>query len=231
MLNYDTTENLILVAGCFVEVERVAMYEDRTIEIKYLHNFSSGEKVSFYHQQRARKKAAREYAETWHHLTGSTNAIPVVNYEPQNSSALEIKYILNRITANDPRDTTFELGRLDSVSNADRLALEIAKAFCTNSTCRKVVLKNIGLTDKGLLPILSVLQRKKLVLLDIAGNKFTDESFRVIEGVLSNPKTEWSQVNLGSIRMSPERATSLSQYSNVVFQNWSPVGGKIDQRT
>ena len=187
-------------------------YEE--IEIKYLGNFTPPERVSFYRQQRARKKAAYDNA-----VLASSDSITVLqNDELKRNSALEIRYVLNRIAANDPRDTEFELGKADSISNADKLALDIAKAFQTNTACRRVVLKGIGLTDQGLLPILSVLQRKRLLLLDVADNKFSEASFRVIENAVSHPSTAWQQVDLGRIKVSPELATVLSKHSNIAFQ-------------
>lgn len=190
--------------------------ESGEIEEKYLSNFSVEEKVALYHQQQARKNALQDHETRLLSLIYKGAPVFFSSCNPEKKSALEIRYILNKIAANDPRDTTFALHRIDCVANADRLALQIAKAFQTNSVCQHVVLNNIGLTDKGMLPILSVLQNKELRMLDIGENKISDESFQAIETILSNPENKWHQVKLGRIK-DPHWAEVFSKHSHLTF--------------
>ncbi len=175
------------------------MYEDHTIEAKYLHNFSEKEKKSFCREQQRWRKDQAKYRANLEELLSSDSPAVFSNWEPRPSTALEIKYMLNRIAENDPRDTKFELGSIDPVSNPGQLALQIAKSFQTNSVCKTVVLSEIGLTDNAILPILSVLSRKELELLDISGNKITNKTIRVIEKIVKDPNTKWKHIQVGKL--------------------------------
>ena len=187
-----------------------------TIEEKYLKNFSIEEKVALYHQQQARKSAIQDRETRLLNLVYRDFPSAHLTHDPEKKSALEIRYVLNRIAADDPRDTVFELRRRDAISNADRLALQIAKSFQTNTACRTIILNNIGLTDNGMMPILSVLKHKELLLIDIGENKLSDESFQSLEAILSDPANKWSQVKLGRIK-NPDWANVFSCHHNLSF--------------
>ena len=163
------------------------MYEDHTMEERYLHNFSDKEKEVFCHQHEKWEKNMAEYKGKLYELIFSDSPAIFANYEPKPNTFLEIKYVLNRIKANDPRDTAFELRPMDKVPNADRLALDIANAFRENTVCKKVILSGIGLTDKGAVPVLRTLRHNQLDLLDIKNNKLENNSFQTIDEILSNP--------------------------------------------
>ena len=193
------------------------MYEDYTLEEKYLHNFSTKEKACFYHQHKKRVQSMAEYEGKLHELIFLDSPAIFGNSEPSPTSSLEIKYILNRIAANDPRDTSFELGEMDSVPHPDRLALDIAKSFRDNTICKQIILNGIGLTDNGIIPILHTLKTKELDLLDIRNNKLTAPSIQVLETILSNPETKWQKVNLGRVPVLAEQRKSLEMHKNLSF--------------
>ena len=136
---------------------------------------------------------------------------------------MEIKYVLNRIAANDPRDWSLDLTTGDDVRNADRLALDIAKAFHNNTRCKRVIIAGIGLTDNGMIPLLRALSKKELSCVNISGNKITDKSLEVLDAILANPETKWKHVGLGEIRITPQRAESLKKHphTDVTFEEKS----------
>ena len=193
------------------------MYEDRTIEEKYLYNFSLKERELFYKEQRAKWDSLARYQGKLNELMFSESEAIFANYEPRPSSTLEILYVLNRIAANDPRDTAFELGKIDYVINADQWAPIIARSFKKNTHCKTVVLNQIGLTDEGLLTILESLKDNELSLLDIAGNQATNRSWSKVDEILSDSQNKWEKVCLGKIKTTPELANSLAKHSNLSF--------------
>ena len=198
------------------------MYEDHTVEEKYLHNFSDKEKEVFYHQHEKWKKNIAEYEGKLYELIFSDSPAIFENYEPKPNTFLEIRYVLNRIKANDPRDTAFELGPMDNVPNADRLALDIAKAFRENTVCKKVILSGIGLTDNGIVPVLCALRHNQLDLLNLSHNRFGKASIQQIDKILSNPENKWKQVYLGKIEATPEQKKALERHQNLSFVSVSP---------
>ena len=192
--------------------------KDRTIEEKYLHNFSPKERELFYQEQRAKWDALARYQGKLNELMFSESKAIFANDEPTvASSPLEIKYVLNRIAANDPRDRAFELGKMDCVVNGDEWAGFIAQSFKNNTHCKMVILNHIGLTDAGLIPILESLKDNELSLLNIAGNKATSKSFQKIDEILSNPQNKWGKVCLGKIKTTPELANSLTKHPKLSF--------------
>ena len=198
------------------------MYEDHTIEEKYLHNFSSEEKKKFYRQHEKWEKDMAKYNAKLYELIFSNSSAIFANYEPEPNTFLEIKYILNRIAANDLRDTAFELGPMDNIPNADRLALDIAKAFHGNTVCKKVILSGIGLTDNGAVPVLRTLRNNQLDLLDVENNKLGNESIQTIDGILSNPEHKWHRINLGPIQTTPGQKRALERHQNLSFISVPP---------
>ena len=193
------------------------MYEDHTVEEKFLHNFSDKEKAIFYQQHEKWDKRMAEYKGKLYEAIFSDSPAIFANYEPKANTFLEIKYVLNRIAANDPRDTAFELGPMDEVLNADRLALDIAKFFRGNTVCKKVILSGIGLTDNGAVPVLRALRHNQLDLLDIENNKLENNSFQTIDEILSNPENKWEKVYLGKIKVTPEQQRALEKHKNLSF--------------
>ena len=193
------------------------MYEDHTVEEKYLHNFSLEEKKRFYRHHEKWEEHIATYQSKIDELVFFNSAAIFANYEPEPNTFLEIKYILNRIAANDSRDTAFELGSMDRISNVDRFALDIAKAFRGNTVCKKVILNGIGLTDNGAVPVLRALRHNQLGLLDVKNNKLGNESIQTIDEILSNPETKWGKVSLGQIQTTPEQKSALERHQNLSF--------------
>ena len=117
------------------------MYEDHSVEEKYLYNFSQEEKEFFYRQQKHKIDTIAKYQGKLNELMFSDSNAIFANYEPTEANTpLEIKYILNRIAANDPRDIAFELGKFDGIKNGDAWAPYIAKALQNNAHCKTIVL-------------------------------------------------------------------------------------------
>ena len=87
-----------------------------SIENGYLWNFSPTE------QRRFRRQHKRRQAE-YYHFQGKLLAMvatddPAIfaNYDPHPSTPFEIKYTLNRIYLNDPRETEFLLNSQDPIA-------------------------------------------------------------------------------------------------------------------
>jgi len=186
------------------------------IEEKYLHNFTPTEKRRFYRRVGRSIEAMAKYQAKLNQLMFEESPALFRNNDPSGfSSAEEIKYALNRIEANDPRETTLDLGPGDEVYPPDRLALDIAKAFRNNTLCRTIIL-NMGLTANGLAPILRALHHKDLFELDIQGNEIS-ESLPTLMPILDDPNTAWGKVRLGKIRLEPEQKEALEKHENVSF--------------
>ena len=149
--------------------------------------------------------------------------------EPRASTALDIKYALNRIAANDPQALDFHLSKVDmgAIGNPDRLALDIARAFRNNTNCKYVTLNGIGLTDNGMIPILHSLP-SELYKLDIAGNNITDQSLEVLVTTMASLKNKWGAVNLGEVQVTPEQEQALETHPNLYFENVKPDEPQIE---
>ena len=194
------------------------MYEDHTVEEKYLDHFSEKEKKVFYRQQSRKVQTLLEYEAQLKTLVNSESPAIFGNWEPRPNTALEIKYILNRIAASDPRDISFELGRMDDVPNPQQLTADFVRAFRSNTVCQTVILHDIDLTDREIMPILDVLKDKKLSLLDISGNNIADRTLGKIDQILSNPQVKWGQIILGKVKTNKDQADSLKKYANLSFE-------------
>ena len=206
------------------------------IEEKYLHNFTPSEKRRFNWRIKGSIKALAKYQAKLDRLYFEESPAIFRNDDPSaSSSAEEIKYALNRIEANDPRQTAFEVGAMDEVDYSDRFALDIAKAFRNNTACRTVVLNNLSLTANEIDLILRTLHHKDLFELDIRGNKI-GESLPTLIHILADPNTHWDQVRLGRIRLNPEQKKAFEKHENVSFtalppkQNISQVMRNLFQR-
>ena len=104
------------------------MYEDRTVEDRYLTNFSSLEKIWFRHDQHRKREYPRAFNNYLRYLLENDKSFPI--FEMANpTTALEIKYILNRISQNDSRDTSFDLLYSDNIRDGDKSAYMLAKAL------------------------------------------------------------------------------------------------------
>lgn len=206
------------------------MYEDHSVEEKYLYNFSDKEKKEFCAQQRSLRKAMNDYEINLRSLVYLNSDSIFGDFGPEGNTSLEIKYVLNRIEANDSRDTVFELCDLDNVRNADKLALRMAKAFHKNTICTRIFLHKIGVSDRGLLPLLRVLRHKKLNLLDISGNEITNRTICMVEKILANPNTQWKDVRLGKITLSRKQRESLKKYPNLSFTALIPLSERLRDR-
>ena len=203
------------------------MYEDHSVEEKYLYNFSPKEKTKFCCQQRAWRTAMNSYTVNLNTLIHLDSNVIFGDFEPEANTSLEIRYILNRIAANDKRDVSFELSDIDDVRKPNKLALHIAKSFQKNTVCKKIILHKVGLTDRGLLPILRVLRRKELDLLDISGNQITDRTIGALKTILTDTNTRWKDVRLGKITLSRKQRESLKDYPNLSFTALIPLSERL----
>ena len=206
------------------------MYEDHSVEEKYLYNFSDKEKKVFYQQQNEWHSHMNQYEMNLMSLIYLDSSEIFENWISERNSSLEIKYVLNRIAANDERDTALELNEYDGVLRADKLALHIAKSFQKNTLCKKIILHQIGLTDRGMLPLLRVLRHKELDFLDISGNKITDRTVSMITDILANPNTRWKEIRLGKVRLSQKQRESLKKYPNVSFVTLVPLSERLGKK-
>ena len=190
------------------------------IEEKYLHNFTEEEKIAFrLHVQKEQEFAERIKTELARQIDkGTPMEFNEWDYDPRPSTELDIKYALNQIAADDPRRVVFSLSEVDTkvVDNPDRLALNIAKAFRHNTHCKRVILKGLGLTDNGMLPILRSLRNKE-VSLDISGNKLTNKTFEVVSTNLASLENRWQEVNLGKVHLTPKHQKALARHPNLYF--------------
>ena len=75
----------------------------------------------------------------------------------------------------------------------------------------------INLTDKGALTILEVLRHKELSVLNLSQNNLTDESFQMLDDILSDPQNKWTTVELGNVKMDSKMAQSLSKHKNLIY--------------
>lgn len=194
-----------------------AMYSgEEEIEAKYLYNFSPNEKRRFIRHIQREQKIMAEYQRKLDKLIAEDPPNIFANCLTSSNGELDIKYILNRIAANDPRDTCFELSAVDGLKRPDWWALRIADAFRNNTVCSTVVLQNLDLTTNGIEPLLRTFRHKKLGLLDISGNKI-GESLPTLMQILEDPNTQWEKVRLGKIPLNSEQKKSLEQHENVSF--------------
>ena len=192
------------------------------IEEKYLHNFTPYEKERFNLRIGCSSGALAKYQAHLDRLYFEESHSIFCNDDIDGfSTAEEIKYALNRIEANDPRQTAFEVGAMDEVDYSDRFALDIAKAFRNNTACRTVVLNNLSLTANEIDLILRTLHHKDLLELDIRGNKI-GECLPTLTYILDDPDTNWGKVKLGKVRLDPEQKEALEQHENVSFTALPP---------
>lgn len=188
---------------------------------EYMHNFSEEEKIAFRSYIQTKQECLAQARSTLGRLIAEGGSLELYEHnDPRPSTALDIKYALNRIAANDPHALDFSLSKVDTqaIGNPDRLALDIAKAFRNNTHCKYVTLNGIGLTDNGMLPILRSLP-SELYKLDIAGNNITDKSVEVVSTRLASLENKWQAVNLGEVQLTSEQEKVLARHSNLYFEN------------
>ena len=194
------------------------------VEKKYLHNFSREEKKVFcLHIQKEQEFSKRIKQKLDRLMAEDCSAVFREGEDgPRPSTALDIKYTLNQIAANDPRVSIFGLSGVDAIDNPDRLALDIAKAFRNNTNCKIIYLNGIGLTDNGMLPILRTLGKKELYELGIMGNQITGKSLDALVTIMSRLGKRWGIVNLGKVQLTPEQEYALERYPNLSFEKVKP---------
>ena len=203
---------------------------EEEIEDRYLHNFSEKEKNCLRRHIQKVRKIVSEHQIQWNMMVAIDSPIHYGQGVTLPSHVLELKYILNKIAANDPKNTTFELRKGNRVKAPDRLALDIAKAFKNNTHCQRVVLQGMGLTDEGLLPLLSTFRKKKLLFFDLSGNNLTDMSYQAIDRVLSDSETQWDYVRLGNVTTTLETVKALRAHENLSFISIPPKTRRIQGR-
>ena len=203
---------------------------EEEIEDRYLHNFSEKEKNHFRHHIERVRKIVSDRRIKWNMMMAIDSPTRCGQRVLLPSHLLELKYILNGIAANDPKNTALELRKENGVKAPDRLALDIAKAFKNNTHCKRVVLQGIGLTDNGVLPLLSALRQKKLLFLDLSGNKLTDVSYSALDHVLSDSETKWDYVRLGNVTTTLEMVKALRSHENLSFVSIPPKTRRIQGR-
>jgi len=191
---------------------------------EYMHNFSEEEKAAFRSYIQAKQECLAQARSTLARMIAEGGTMEFNEHnDPRPSTALDIKYALNRIAANDPHALDFSLSKVDAeaIGNPDRLALDIAKAFRNNTNCKYVTLNGIGLTDNGMLPILRSLP-SELYKLDIAENNITDKSVETVSTRLASLENKWQTVNLGKIQVTSEQEKVLARHPNLYFESVQP---------
>jgi len=203
---------------------------DEQIEAKYLQNFSPEERVVFFRHIHRNNQYMDEYQEKLDKMIAEDSTAIFSNELATPNSSLDIKYVLNRIAANDPRDIAFTLGETDAMylrQNPDRLALDIANAFHKNNVCKTVVLRGLGLTDRGMVPLLRALSHNQLTLLDISNNDIAEKSIQTLEHILADPNTKWERVKLGKIKLDKVQEGALAKQPKLSFEAITPLSQKI----
>ena len=200
---------------------------------EYMDNFSEEEKVVFrtyIQEKQAFSEQVRSYLAR--QVADGCSMEFKERHDPKASTALDIKYALNRIAANDPHALDFSLSKVDAnvIENPDRLALDIAKAFRGNTHCKYVTLNGIGLTDNGMVPILRSLPLE-LHELDIAGNNITDKSVEVVSTRLASSENKWQAVNLGKIQVTPGQEKVLARYPNLYFESTTSSPSSLETKS
>ena len=188
---------------------------------EYMHDFSKEEKAVFRAYIQEKQECLKQAKLILGRLIAEGGKMELYEHnDPRPSTALDIKYALNRIAANDPQALDFHLSQVDkeAIGNPDRLALDIARAFRNNTNCKYITLNGIGLTDNGMIPILHSLP-SELYKLDIAGNNITDKSVEALAGALDNPHNKWNEVNLGEVQLTSEQEKALEKHPNLYFEN------------
>ena len=176
------------------------MFEDHTVEQKYLWNFSKWERVRLERMQQE-------------HLNGK---VKEDSPKGKDDPLLEVRYVLNRIYFNDSRDTHFAIGPEHGIETGDVWAIRISTAFQDNNVCRDVRLESMGLTDQGASMILKTLAGKSLKMLSLKGNNLTEETFSRIDKILSEPNNQWEKVDLGEVDLKDDLLKRLKMHPQVV---------------
>ena len=177
------------------------MFEDHTVEQKYLWNFSKWERIRMERMQQE-------------HLNGE---LKEEASKEKNDPLLEVRYVLNRIYFNDERDTSFAIGSEHGVKTGDVWAIRISTAFQDNNICRDVRLESMGLTDRGAYLILKTLRGKSLKMLSLKGNDLTETTFSQIDKILSEPNNQWEKVDLGEVDLKDDLLKRLTAHPQVIL--------------
>jgi len=193
------------------------MYEDHTVESKYLQNFSDKEKRRFKAEQRCMQHQLSEYKASIYRLLGEDSPAIWANYIHPNTR-LEIKYVLNRIAANDQRDIAFELSNIDYLPATNVLATDMVHSFAKNTACKQVVLSHVGFKEEEMIQVLNGLRHNELNLLALRGN-MTEKSLQILDTILTDPATHWQKVQLAEMRINSEQGKSLQKHLNISFDS------------
>ena len=199
-----------------------------SIEEAYLWNFTPTERVRF------RREHKRKQARFWKYNQKLFESVAIddkgifSNDEPDPSTRFEIKYTLNRIHLNDPRETELTLSSLDPISTKKMpYARTIPWAFEDNTYCQTVVLNGVqteegwhsrGFNDNEADQILDVLSKKKLDEFTFSSYPLlTDRTYQKIANILENPDNRWDHVTLGKISVDEKIADSYQRSGKVSF--------------
>ena len=204
-----------------------------SIEKGYLWNFSRSERQSFYHEHQQREKQLGYYNAKLHIMVAMNDPAIFSNDEPHPSSPLEIKYTLNRIYMNDPREKELLLNQNDPVSNKDNSFVKsVVWAFEDNTFCKKVVLNGVrfsfgwhkrGFNDDEATQILDALSDKKLTELTFTSYPLlTDKTYQKIANIITHPRNSWAHITLGRIPVSSDIADRYSKTEKVSFTRIEP---------
>ena len=199
-----------------------------SIEEGYLWNFSSAEKSRFIRQHQSRQSSYYKYNAKLAAMVATDEPAIFENDEPRPSTPLEIKYTLNRIHMNDPRETELLLNQNDPVADKKNPYAEtIPWAFEDNTYCQTVVLngartadgwRSRGFNDAEAVQILDVLSDKKLTEFTFSSYPLlTDRTYQKIADILGNPDNHWAHVTLGKISVDEKIADSYQKSGKVSF--------------
>ena len=200
-----------------------------SIENAYLWNFSRTERRQFYCQQRARQAQMRHYNAKLHAMVTSDEPAIFSNDEPHPSTPLEIKYTLNRIHMNDPRETELLLSAIDPVAPKKApYEKALVWAFEDNTYCQTVVLNGIrsqkgwfsrSFNDEEASQVLDVLSDKKLKEFTFSSFPLlTDTTYVKIANMVSRSDNHWTHVTLGAIPVPSDIATVYDQTGKVSYK-------------
>ena len=201
----------------------------QSIEEKYLWNFSPLERALFHWQHRARQEKFGRYEQKVFELIATDSPAIFANYEPKPSTSFEIKYTLNRIRLNDPRETELTLSHIDPIpSKRLSYAKLISWAFKDNTYCQTVVLNGVlakegwhsrGFNDLEAEKILDVLSDKKLKEFTFTSYPLlTDVTYLKIGNILARSDNHWSHVTLGDIAIPSDIANLYERTGKVSFR-------------
>ena len=198
-----------------------------SIEEGYLWNFSPAERRRFYSQHQEKQASMQQYNAKLFAMV-ATDEPAIFGNDDHPSSPLEIKYTLNRIHMNDPRETELLLNAIDPVApKQEPYPKKLVWAFEDNTFCQRVVLNGIrsrdgwssrGFNDEEASDVLDVFSDKKLTELTFASFPLlTDVTYLKIANIVSRPDNRWTHVTLGHIPVAPDIAGTYNRTGKVSY--------------